>query len=622
MAADLPTSLLPGHSRPVFPRGVGRYLVLILAILFAPLVSAESLTTQVSPRAGTIDDTFTLTITVRGRGEPTISSTPDSPDFAIRFIGPQTAIQIINGVFQQETSLLFEITPRRVGTLTVPSLEISIEGSRQKSEPLTVTVTAADPSTKSDDTIILEQSISSRTPFRGEQVQYQLTFLTQLPIAELAIPDLTFDQFWSIQPNENTAESTVRRGGKSYRSVAVRRILFPLTSGEITLPELTINPKVFERGSRAPFPPGAIDPFDIFANSRHLFGAPQRTRRRTVSAQPLPLSVAPLPPAPADIPLWDSNQPLVGPTSITATYDDIPIDSGQGKTITLTLTSEGNISSWKRPLIQSNSSFRVYEEAGQTATVLHGDKLVTQRTIPLTIVPLSGGIVTIPPVSISFFDPATTSYQVTTSQPITFEVHGRRELPTPPPSSTSQPTPQPSLAHETLQPTSVPVPTEAPADRYSPPSSSISDLFRHLGLPLALFLATASLCGIALLLFTTIRIRRNRPRSVAATKAEIASCQTINELSFTFGRILTALVQNGMAPPSGESLKALVRTTIHDPGLQFDLLTLIDDINTARFSRAEPHEREIVLMRDRALALVERVSRFSVREDDDQNGYL
>jgi hypothetical protein len=77
-----------------------------------------------------------------------------------------------------------------------------------------------------------------------------------------------------------------------------------------------------------------------------------------------------------------------------------------------------------------------------------------------------------------------------------------------------------------------------------------------------------------------------------------------------------------MAPPSGESLKALVRTTIHDPGLQFDLLTLIDDINTARFSRAEPHEREIVLMRDRALALVERVSRFSVREDDDQNGYL
>ena len=600
-----------GRPRHIFPVCVCRYLVLVLAILFAPLIRAEPLTTQLSPQAGTMDDTFTLAITVRGRGEPTMPSTPDSPDFAIRFIGPQTAIQIINGVLQQETSLLFELTPRRVGTLTVPSLEISIEGSRQKSEPISVTVTAADTSTKSDDSIILEQSISSSTPFHGEQVQYQLTFLTQLPIAELALPDLTFDQFWSTQPNENTAESTVRRGGKSYRSVSVSRVLFPLTSGDFTLPELTINPKVVERGPRAPFPPGAIDPFDIFANSRHLFGAPQQTRRRTVRAPPLALSVAPLPPAPADLHLWDPNHPLVGPTSITATYDDTPIDSGQGKTVTLTLTSEGNISSWKRPLIQSNSSFRVYEETAQTATALHGDKIVTQRTIPLTIVPLSGGNVTIPPIKISFFDPVTTSYQITTSRPISFEVLGKVAESTPLPPPTIQPPRLPTQPHGTVSPTLNPLPADASAKSDSA-SSSISTIFRNLGIPLVLFISTASLSAAALILLTIIRIRRRRLPSLAKARGEIESCRTSNELTYTFGRILTSLVHRGIAPDSGESLKAIVRSTIHEPALQFDLLSFLDHLNVARFSGAEPQKNDIIIMKERARTLLERVARYSL----------
>ena len=106
------------------------------AIGFAqPVVEAK-----LDKRIVNLDDTLTLSVTVRG-GEMT--TTPDIPsqgnfDVVGRSLG--TSIEIINGHMTATKTFHYELSPRAAGDFTIGPIKVYMEGEEYKAGPLAVKV--------------------------------------------------------------------------------------------------------------------------------------------------------------------------------------------------------------------------------------------------------------------------------------------------------------------------------------------------------------------------------------------------------------------------------------------------------------------------------------------------
>lgn len=534
-------------------------------IFGAGLSSAAPLETAVAPRSGSMDDTFTLEVTARGPITAERPGVPDSDDFSVQYLGPQSITEIFNGSVDQRTIFVFQLIPKREGALQTPAIAIEVAGQPIISEKVTISVSKDAAEAAPDPDLILRQSVSPLTAFVGQQLNYQLEFMTAVPVSETTLPDLTIESFRSEQLGEDTQSVKYERN-REYRTISIRRALFPLTPGSMVIPERSLRLKKLQPPSLSRFPFGGLSPFDA------PFSGGTRATSVTVRAAAIPLTILPLPPAPPKLVGWNGALPLVGATSISVTYDESPIEQGTSKTITVSVITEGSGASIKKGLLSPQPSFRVYEEPGATQTSAQQGKLVTQRTVRLTVVPLTAGTMELGALALSYFDPGTQSYQTATSRTITFQVI--------PPAGTT-PVALPSPTSSTTNP------TITDQSRHEPDlveESLSAQLIRRVGLPLLAFgmVSFVGLAAVCLLWIT--RLRRLRSRGPERFTKRLREASDINLLNHVLETILCELLSPGAPPVGGEGLKALVRRTIQDGGLQFDVLTFLNHLEATRFA--------------------------------------
>lgn len=550
-----------------------RIILLLLGGLFAITTESASHATPlkaiVRPSSGTIEDSYLLTITLRdviGEGAPKVA---DSADFAVRYLGPQSAIQIVNGVVSRQTSFLFELTPKREGTLTTPVVSITAGGTAIESEQRSVTVGSEAGDRPSSDEIQLSQRTTPKRSFVGQQIQYALELSTSLPISEVTPPDLTIDKFRVDSMPDQEPQIDVR-GGRPIQTFSIRRALFPLAAGTLTIPERTLRFKTFDQAMIERFPFGLSALFDI------PFAQRGRPRPQSVRASPLTIEVASLPAPPPDFPRWDDAAPLVGATSITVSYDTAALKVGESKTITVSIMTEGVAPELKRGFIESSPYYRVYQQPVEARSSVQNGALVSHRTIAITIVPTAGGDVRIPPLALGFFDPDSEQYRIATSREIAFSVVG--------------PSPLPTTANETkrgiARPPSgraAPAATTPPAPPLSKKSEFSALLRKTLQTPQLLFLAVlfTSLFGLCVLF--AARRRRHRSFNADERLTDLRSAETLDQLQKAIDLSLTRILTTSTGSINGENVKSLIRHRVGEPGLQFELLDLLDTIDRERF---------------------------------------
>lgn len=217
------------------PRGTLQGLVL-LAMLLIGLPSAALAQTRawLQPTRTTLGEPVTLQVET-DQGSPDYA--PLQADFMLGAQSSNRQVQWSNGAMQQRSVYTVTLTPRRSGTLLVPSLQV---GS-QRTEPLQLQVGAGTVATsQSNAAAFVETEVDDAQPYVQQSVGVvvRLYFASQLASGELV---LDTPQGASLQRVGEDRTDVRQINGRRYNVVERRFLLIPERSGPLRLPGARFN---------------------------------------------------------------------------------------------------------------------------------------------------------------------------------------------------------------------------------------------------------------------------------------------------------------------------------------------------------------------------------------------
>jgi hypothetical protein len=387
--------------------------------------SAQELTfrASVDRTSLTVNDLLTYTLEIQGSAmslpDPRL---PDFQNFSI-ISGPNqsSTFQFINGRTSYSKTLSFVLRPLQTGNLTIGSAELTYKRQTYRTDPITVSVAgsgsapppqtaapapppAPTPTAESSD-LFVQVTADKNQLYQGEQVVLTYTIYTRLAVNSYEISKLPATPgFWMEEfdaPQGGAQVRDVTYAGKHYRAAVIRRVaLFPARSGELSVDPLEVTCQVqvqdLRRRSRDPFDMFFNDPFSRF-----------RTEQRVIQTNPLKLKVLPLPAEgkPAD---FDG---AVGNFDLEVSLDRNQAKTNEALTMTVRFSGAGNIKMLPAPAFKAPSDFETYAPKETVSVNKSGARISGVKTFEYVLIPRFAGDRKIPPITFSYFNPATKSYQ-------------------------------------------------------------------------------------------------------------------------------------------------------------------------------------------------------------------
>ncbi len=360
-------------------------LLLMLLAAFAQAVPAGSsgLHAFLDRDHAALGDTVTLNV----EGADALSGTPDlSPlrrDFDVLGTSSSSKVEIVNGVSHSSTQLGIALRPKHAGTLTIPPLRI---GSGQ-TQPLKLQVTPAPSGALGNvgDPAFLQDSVDSTTPYVGQQIVYTLQLFYTGSLTGGQLEDPQADGAQVIHLNGDTRYQTTR-GGQTYQVVERHYALIPQRAGRIVVRGPTFLGQMLSQNRS--------DPFDSFFDD----GTPVQARADDVTLDARAV------PANAGTP-WLPAQSVQ--LKLTGLPSDGRIKAGEPLTLTLGIDAVGtSVSRLPQPQLPPLDGARVYPDQTQDSTRDDGHWLHATRTRSFAIVPNRGGTLTIPAITLNWWNVA------------------------------------------------------------------------------------------------------------------------------------------------------------------------------------------------------------------------
>lgn len=556
-------------------------LALCGAMIFASSLHAEPrLSLEVEPLKGALDDLFTMRVILEEAPDDAVPLLEGGEDFHLTLIGPEHSIIIVNGEVQQQRALRYSLKPRKKGVLLSPSasLELPHRTLRAASVKVEVTDAPAQAPDEDDGSVFMEQGLSTRTAYVGQQLLLDVNIYSAVPLFEMDIPEVAPDGM--VQRRlENDERTTRMRRGSRYSVFTTRRLLYPLRSGTLQLPPRSLKGKVRALRSKRASPFGGSlfgnDFFDSFFGTIELTPIERKSNALSIEVRPLP---AP----PVDAPGWNPNLPLVGSTTLSIDERSRSLATGEPLTLHSRLVSEGNLSAldelpWKLP-----AHIKRYESDVETTVRLHGQRALQQRTSTVTLVPLKPGDFSLPPIELLYFDEVKQQYAVARSDPLALSVTG-------PSLVTSEPSP----LEQKDQPAQE---SSDPLSRYSEPSI-IDEIRERTSMSLALF---AALCVAgALLLITLYRRSQDQWQRMRVAWRNFDRAESAQELSLACDELLRLKSGSTLSPLLFDALQSPTRTLSEEQkfrleGLRSDLAALHYGAPAGEISEIRERARSLI----------------------------
>ena len=352
---------------------------------------------------------------------------PDLSAFAAYLgSGTSTSMQIVTGRTSMSLTFQHRFQATAEGTFEIGPVTVRAGGRDLRTEPLTiriidgpgpttrsgppgadgtvapedlfVTATASQPLVYVNEPVIVEYRIFTRVDVDGYNITRQ-PGTTGFWVEELANPQARVEQ--------------VVRDGLQYASAVVRRVaLFPTSAGTKTLEPLTLETRVrVQRRSRSLFGDPFGDPF-----GRGLFGSRVPV---VVGSNPVEIEVLPLPPGQPD-----SFTGLVGHLDVSAAIDRTSVEINDALTYRLEVSGTGNIRTLPEPELGFPPDVEVYPPDISERVTPTEDGVRGSKIFEYVIVPRAPGQVTIPAVTLAYFDVDAGTYAMAASDPITLTVAG------------------------------------------------------------------------------------------------------------------------------------------------------------------------------------------------------
>jgi hypothetical protein len=359
---------------------------------------------------------FTLQIIIDGFDQPgQVDLTPLSaynPKSAGGGNTSQTSISIING--RTTTNAVrryvmnYTLTAGQAGTIRIPSLSVTVDGKSYKTDPVELNV--AQPGTT--DQLELETTLSQQQCYEGQAVIFTVKFYVFANVGDYQfdIPAFTNDAFY-VEDLDAIKQYRVNRRNKEAILLTFSKVLIPKRAADYDLGTSSVSADVAVGRGRSQ------DAFDNFFRNNVQY------KRFAISAQPLKLSVLPLPQQ--DKP--EGFYGLVGRYTISAAA--VPTKASVGDPITLTIKIGGN---YLKPV--------QWPELEKIAGLSENFKMPSQKSSPIvengikvftqTIRPANDKVTEIPSIPLVYFDADKGQYVVAKTEPIKLEVSPTKILTT------------------------------------------------------------------------------------------------------------------------------------------------------------------------------------------------
>lgn len=602
---------LKGLSLPV----IASFFLLFIFPVY--LLAEVKFFTSVSPKQGTLSDRFSYQVTIEGAGKADYPVLGETEDFKVTLIGPQHSMSIINGAMSQSTTYSYKLTPLREGVLKTPSAKITINGERFEAPALDVRVAQGKPaSLKSNADLILRQSSSQSEVFLGQQIVLNIDFYRAVDIAGAQFDQFNFDDFWVEElGKEQVSERYIR--GRPFTRHRLRKALFPLRSGALTLPPQIIEVKVREI-TRTRKRPGFLgfDPFrDDFFNN---FFMSSRIISKDVRSNDLKISVKELPAPPADFPDLDLATPLVGELDLTLKEHgpQKKLKVGESRTISITIKSTANLNALKELPFKADPEIQVYpERPSQTIEESEG-KLIFIKTFRYSLVPAESGEWSIPQVKIPYFDPDNKSYRLATTRPLKLSVlKSKTSALKKSDRKTDKPSSETLRSEEHISGSALSNKADSELDRLDEskypqyePLTFLEKLSEQISLSLSLFLVAVILTILAVVILV-VKLRRSHLPVKQAIR-DLKSANNAEQLAIAYKTLLAHSVLDTTALAGDGALRKELRARLKssEPSLLFLIETTLDELDQMIYSRELSEDTDFATVKEKALKLIGSIS--------------
>jgi tetratricopeptide (TPR) repeat protein len=402
---------------------LGALFLLVLAAHGAAKFTAGTDHTNVNP-GEQVQITAELVVDKEIKG---ISPPPVAPSdaFTVAHVqqGPSsssTSIQIINGRMSQNVEIhyvfYYVIVPQKKGPFTFPALQVTVDNAPCSTGPIAFNVAASgQPAAKNADVRVTLQ-LSKSTLYIGEQAV--LTFTVAIRANAQVQPDQhwspeelekSFSKSFSITPlfTNHYTQASERIGGDMYQTLSLRFAVIPLASGTTTVASVPFSyvelHQMRQQGG---------DPF-----FNDFFGGMQVQQvQRTAYSNELSIHARELPPPPAGF------AGAIGRMTLNASVTPDAVPSGEAATLNVLVsaaTRPGNVAEVTAPTLPGCEIFSP-EKHVQVDTTPEG--IATRKSYKFLLIPGAEGKLDIPPIAITYFDPAEGAYRTASSGPLSLNV--------------------------------------------------------------------------------------------------------------------------------------------------------------------------------------------------------
>lgn len=509
-----------------------KYFLLIFLGCLSSLYSAPEVQVGVESRDVYLNEQFLFQIKVTSQEECPPPELPPMRDFQVQAEAPQrsqsTQLSIVNGrrsLIQSTVTIFnYRLTPTRLGTLTIPSIVIKVDGTSKRTQALQISVSEPEKITG----LSLELVPSVRECYVGEAVMLTWrwyidreihNYVFDLPIftrSEFAFPEYLPEidrrrerQYQRVgnrqQVNLIGLQSNVTHKGKKSILFSFEYPLIPKQAGIFALPDSSLTCTITDnrpnRGGRRN--QSFMDDF--------FFSEPRNTRGLTLTAPPVTLTVKPLP---------QENQPadfsgIIGSCSIETRVEPTAVNVGDPILMDITLSGPRFLDPVRLPPLENQPALaRDFKISGTEPGIIKGERKVFQRTLRAS----NPDVTAIPALEISYFNTGTGKYETARSQPIPISVTAARQVTVQDAQGSSGPQADSPVGQE-LEFSEAGIAHNYEVEKLLPAQSH--DPRRWLSQPVTI-LALAAAPGVWLFLLsltTLYRAHHANPRAMAARRA-------------------------------------------------------------------------------------------------------
>lgn len=386
-----------------------RRLVFLLVFVLLPAAALAQVTARANLDRTQVrmGETVALTITVDGLQQaapPDLS--PLSDDFTVLGSSTNSSLSIINGQRTLRTEFGVALRPNHPGTITIPALDVA----GQRTSPLSLHVDdagAAAPSSRQGP-VFLEASADTDHAIVGQAISYTVRLLYALDLADGSLADPQTAGL-SMRRVGNDSNYQAQRNGTTYRVLERHYVVFAQHAGKLTIPPVNFQGEALDQRGQDPFFAGT-SPVSAVSNS-------------------VEVDVDPVPDAGAQG-TW------LPASALTLKLDGLPADGKAhvGTPLTLNLTLEATglpfevLPALSLPKLDGAD---VYPDKASTGTRDDGSSLIGRRSQAFAVVPTRAGTLSIPPITLHWWNTRKRAMETATVPAASIEVVGAPGAPAP-----------------------------------------------------------------------------------------------------------------------------------------------------------------------------------------------